>query len=380
MLLNAALVIGIALGSQLLGPRVPIAASATVVQLLAGLALGPSGAGLLRVDTVLRVLAGTGMAYLLFTAGIELERRLRVGRARTGALAASGMSAILAGPIALAVSAITGVHDVAVVAVALLTTLVMPTVGVFTATGRSSGELGNFTLLAGTLGEAGAIAVILATAVPTAPAAVVAGVAPVLLAYPAGLMWSSCHRSPQSRGLLRGRLDRVGLTILAPMSFVSAGARIDISAVLRSPRDVVLVPALLLAMVVCRALPARLCGPRRSGPRERYGAGLLLATKLTLVVVAVQLARARGDLSSGAGSALLLSAEITVCAFPAIARSLLARRVRPSGESCLALLDIDAQSPLLNGYDLVKHYCTCEPHGSCPATCRDQPAIGNGAQ
>ena len=358
MLLTALLVIGIALGSQLVARST--ATAATVTQLLAGLALGPSGVGLLHIDIAVEVLAATGMAYLLFIGGMELERRVRAGRALTNALAAFGASGILAGSGAVAVSWVAGIHDVPVVAAALLTTLLMPTIGVLAATGRESRELGNFTILAGTLGDAAAIAVILGTAMSAAPAVsaailcvlagtatalrpwapakrpvearpqrwiaglvvasgdwpalgVIAGLAatvpllgaePVLVAYPAGLARSSCHRSPASWGLLRRRLDRVGLAVLAPMSFVSAGARIDIAAVLHSPRDVVLVPTLLLVMVVCRALPARLCAPRRSDLRERHGAGLLLATKLTLVVVAVQLGRAQGSLASGAGSAL----------------------------------------------------------------------------
>jgi hypothetical protein len=361
MLLTALLVIGIALGSQLVARSA--ATAATVTRLLAGLALGPSGAGLLHIDIAVQVLAATGMAYLLFVGGMELERRVRAGRALTNALAAFGASGILAGSSAVAVSAIAGIHDVPVVAAALLTTLLMPTIGVLAATGRESRELGNFTILAGTLGDAAAIAVILGTAMSGAPA-VSAAILCVLAGTATALRpWAPAKRPVEAR-------PQRWIAVLAPMSFVSAGARIDVAAVLRSPRDVVLVPTRLLVMVVCRALPARLCAPRRSDLRERHGAGLLLATKLTLVVVAVQLARAQGSLASGAGSALLLSAEITVCVFPAIAGSLLARQACQPEHDRLVLLDRDPRPPVAEGDCLVKHHCTPGPHGACPTACR----------
>ncbi|MHB8691018.1 MAG: cation:proton antiporter [Solirubrobacteraceae bacterium] len=437
MLLTALLVIGTALGSQLVARRVPINAPGTVMQLLAGLALGPSGVGLLHMDAAVGVLAASGMAYLLFAGGMELERRVHDGRVLRTALAGFGVSGILAGSSAVAISAITGVRDVPVVVVAVLTTLVMPTIAVLAATGRERSQLGNFTILSGALGEAGAIAVILASAMSGAPAVSAAilcllagavatlrpsgpdkhaveagrgqrriaglvvasgprlalcviaalaglvpllGAEPLLVAFAAGLVWSSCHRSPASWARLRRGLDRPGLAVLAPMSFISAGARIDVAAVLHSPGDAVLVPTLLVAMVLCRALPARLCAPRTSDLRERHGAGLLLATKLTLVVVAVQLARAQGSLASGAGSALLLSAEITVCVFPAIAGVLLARRASPLRQNRLVLLDTNAPSALKTGNHIVKQHCTTELHGSSLTDCRDHPAIGNGAQ
>ena len=417
MPLNALLVIGIAVGSQLLiRPNVPVASPATVVQLSAGLALGPSGVGLLHVDVAVRVLAATGMAYLLFTAGTELDRRMRAGHERTRALAAFGASGILAGCGAVAISAISGLRDVPLIAVALLTTLVMPSIVVLGANGRRGDELSDFTILAGTLGGAGAIAVILVSAISGAPVVSTAvlcllvggavstlrprsaitpsvgtgrppvrvlgrsaapgnwlalsviatlaalvpllGEEPLLAAYGAGLVWSSRCRTLASWIPLRRRLDGVGLAVLAPMAFVSAGARIDVAAILRSPRDIALVPTLLLAMLVCRALPARLFAPRASDLRERHAAGLLLATKLTVVVVAVQLARAQGMLPSGAGSALLLSAEVTVCAFPAVAALLLARSQQQAVQNRLVLLDTHPCRAAGPGDLIVKQHCT----------------------
>jgi Kef-type K+ transport system membrane component KefB len=376
--MSVLLLIMVTCGSQSVAPRLPFAVPATVVQLTAGLLLGPSALAVLHVDALVSAMAALGMGYLLFTAGLQLGRTAGRGPAQRSAVRAVSLSALGVWPIACAVCAMSDAQASAipVFAVALLTTLVMPTIAVLRSAGRAHTRLGEFTILAAALGDALSIAVILATELSVAPAvsAVVAavlassaaiampqrgtvrlairqgaarvargrrlgpelalavigalaglvpllGVEPVLAAFGVGLVWSSVSRPIEGWRRVHNQLDAVGLLVLAPMSFVAAGARIDAGAVLHSSRCMVLVPVVLVAMVLCRAVPAWVAAPSASHDQDRVGAGLLLSTKLTLVVVAVQLARADGSLSSGAGSALLLCAEITVCVFPTLARS-----------------------------------------------------------
>jgi Kef-type K+ transport system membrane component KefB len=81
--------------------RVP----AVVVEILAGIALGPSGLGWIELDLPVQVLAILGLAFLLFLAGLEID--LRALRGRSLGLAAAGYGITLglglaAGLVALA--------------------------------------------------------------------------------------------------------------------------------------------------------------------------------------------------------------------------------------------------------------------------------------
>ena len=76
-------------------PRVPIPAS--VVEILAGIVVGPAVLGLVDADQIIDVLATLGVAFLLFLAGLELDfdqirgRPLKLGGAAFGLSVAIGL-------------------------------------------------------------------------------------------------------------------------------------------------------------------------------------------------------------------------------------------------------------------------------------------------
>ena len=116
------------------------------------------------------------------------------------------------------------------------------------------------------------------------------------------------------------------------MSFVAAGARVHIAAMGLDDRAWLAVPALVLAMGVCRTVPTLALARAAAGARAEFASGLLLSTKLTLVVVAVQVGQQSGSLTSASASTLVLAAMLTVGVFPTVADSL--ARVRPSARGC----------------------------------------------
>jgi Kef-type K+ transport system membrane component KefB len=91
----------VAFGAPLLLGLVPQARfPAAVLEIVAGIVLGPSGLGWVEVDQAISVLALIGLAFLLFLAGLEIDvHRLRGRLARTAGVgfAASLALAVLAG-------------------------------------------------------------------------------------------------------------------------------------------------------------------------------------------------------------------------------------------------------------------------------------------
>src|SRR5262245_27021867 len=78
---NLALVAAIAFGAPLLlglAPRLRL--PATVLEILAGIVLGPSVLGWVAVDTPIQILALIGVTFILFLAGLEIDFEQLHGR------------------------------------------------------------------------------------------------------------------------------------------------------------------------------------------------------------------------------------------------------------------------------------------------------------
>src|SRR5216117_129324 len=87
----------IALAAPLLlgfAPRLRI--PAVVLEIVAGIAVGPSGLGWVRIDLPIQIVALLGLAFLLFLAGMEIEVQELRGRRLSLALVAFALSFLLA--------------------------------------------------------------------------------------------------------------------------------------------------------------------------------------------------------------------------------------------------------------------------------------------
>ena len=134
------------------------------------------------------------------------------------------------------------------------------------------------------------------------------GVEVILGAFLAGAVISLSSRSHESP--LRGKLDAIGYGFFIPIFFVMVGARFDVSALLDSPRGLLLVPLMIVAAYGVKLL-ANL--PMRSiySWRETIAGSLLLSSRLSLIIAAAAIAVDLAIISPAVNSAIILVAIVT---------------------------------------------------------------------
>lgn len=367
--------------------RVPVPDA--VAMILIGIAVGDSGLGWIRVDDGVGLLAALGLAYLLFVAGLEVRVAMLRGPALAIGLWAFGLSATIAVGLSLAMYAVGLIANVGVIVATLLTTSLGIVVVVLKDAGVLDTPLGQLTLLGGLLGDFTSVALIsvIAPADGTPLSRTLAGLAifcaagvvlalvllrisaidelrrvlarraggatqlgvrlavvamvgfaalgqvlgleAILGSFVAGVAVSAISDRSHGTGATRMKIEVIGFGLLVPIFFVAAGVRFDLAALAGSAADLALVPVLLVAMVMTRALPTLLYAKLLTN-RELLASGLLLSTKLTFVVAVVQVASAAGQITPATASALITAAIITVVSFPtATAWTLRSRPDRP---------------------------------------------------
>jgi Kef-type K+ transport system membrane component KefB len=360
--------------------RVP----SVVLEIVAGIVLGPSVLGWVRVDLPVRILALIGLAFLLLLAGLEIDVRGLRGRllrlAGTGYVVSLGL-AVPAGlgfralgwtpsPLLLAVALTAtslglivpvlkdagrnadpvGQTTIAAASVADFTAIVLLTL-LFSTSGGGAGTtaafLGGFgilvAVLALTLGRAGmsmrlgevlvrlqhTTAEIRVRLVVLLLMAFVAlaerlGLETILGAFLAGALVGLVDRDSATHPRFRAKLDAIGYGFLIPVFFVSSGVQLDLRGLIEQPSALVRVPVLLAALLVVRGVPAALF-VRSLGRRGAAAAGLLQATSLPFLVTVAQIGTATGRLSGTNAAALVCAGLLSVLVFPALALGLLGR-------------------------------------------------------
>ncbi|MGQ0574782.1 MAG: cation:proton antiporter [Pseudonocardia sp.] len=366
----------IAVGAPVLIDALRLPVPDAVAMILLGIAVGGSGLGWIELDGAVELLSALGLAYLLFVAGLEIRVEMLRGRMLALGLASFALSCAIAVGLGVALQASGLVEGAGVVVAALLTTSIGIVVVVLKDAGRLQTPVGQLSLLGALLGDvasvallsvlfvdpgatmtgqlwglalfavvAAVLAVVVLVASTLAPLraavahrlggatqiavrlsfAVMVGFAAlaqafgpeaILGAFLAGVAVSAVSDRNAGSGATRDKLEVVGFGLLAPMFFVAAGVRFDAGAL--ADASPVLVPVLLAAMLVTRAVPGLLFW-RVLAPREIAASALLMSTKLTFVVAAVQIGLARGGLPPATASALIAAAVITVVTLPALA-------------------------------------------------------------
>jgi Kef-type K+ transport system membrane component KefB len=357
-----------------------------LLEIVAGIVLGPSVLGWVRPDATIEALALLGLSFLLFLAGFEVDvRRFRGSLGRRVALSL-GISVLAAG-LVIAVLVGLGVGGAALIGVALLATslgLVVPVlsdagvlerpVGRITLAGASAGEVaavvllsvglagtdtplaGRLLLLALLMAALGVIALAVVGAERSmritelvarladtsaqirvrltvllvaglALAAQMLGFEAILGAFLAGLLLRALDPEPErTHPLYPVKLDAVGYGLLVPVFFVTSGLTLDLRGLLAQPAALAVVPAFLGALLLVRALPA-VAYRGELAPREIVAAGLLQATSLPLLLAAVEIGDEMGLLDPAVGAGLVAVGLVSVLVFPAVALSLLPRPV-----------------------------------------------------
>jgi Kef-type K+ transport system membrane component KefB len=365
-------------------PRVRV--PAVVLEIVAGVALGPSGLDWVEVDLPVSIVAVLGLAFLLFLAGLEIDvHRLR-GAVLRLALIGYAVTLVLGLTVGGGLDLLGWVSSPVLVAVALSATSLGLVVPVLKDAGRLDGSLGQTVIASASVADFAAIvllslffstsesgtatrlvllAVFGALVAVTAVAALAVsrstrlaetvtrlqdttaeirvrasvlllvgfvflashlGLETILGAFLAGavvgLVDSDMNEDTSSHPHFRTKLEALGYGFLIPVFFVASGLRLDLAGLLDDPSALLRVPVLAVALLVVRGVPALLLVRRYDG-RSVAAAGLLQATSLPFLVTAAQIGVDTGTLSSTTAAALVCAGLVSVVLYPAVALGLL---------------------------------------------------------
>jgi Kef-type K+ transport system membrane component KefB len=361
------------------GLRLP----AVVLEIVAGIVLGPSGLGWIELDAPIEILALLGLAFLLFLAGLEIEldklrgRLLRVallglvasfaiGLGVGGGLAGFDLvdSPLLIAIILMATSLgvvvpvlkdaglvesafgqlVIAASTVADFASVILLSLLFSREA--TGPGAQLVLLGSFVLVmlavAGLLIEAehwGRLSAVLRRLQDTtaqirvrgaflllvgfAAVAERLGLETILAAFLAGVVLGAVDRDrAMTHPEFRRKLEAAGFGIFIPIFFVASGLRFDLDALFGSGSALARVPLFLVCLLAVRGLPALLYRPLIGG-RQALVAGLLQATSLPFIVAASNIGLELGELDEATAAGLIAAGLLSVLLFPLGALALL---------------------------------------------------------
>ena len=369
----APLVIGFA-------PRLRI--PAVVLEIVAGVIVGPSVLGWVRVDLPVQILALIGLAFLLFLSGLEIDVRQIGGVTLRKSVLAYLTTLALGVGFGIAFSAAGVVRSPLLVAITLSATSLGLVIPVLKDARALDGAVGRTTVSAATVADFSAIvllsllfsssggstgtkvALLVAFVVLVTVTAVVLGRASrsmslgdvldrlqdttaqirvrlavalliafvalaerfglesILGAFMAGAVVSLVDRDSTSHPSFRLKLEAIGFGFLVPVFFVSSGVRLDLHGLVEQPSAFLRVPLFFVALLVVRGLPA-LWFAAALGRRHTMAVALLQATSLPFIVTASQIGVLTGRISSITATALVCAGLLSVLVFPSIALSLL---------------------------------------------------------
>jgi Kef-type K+ transport system membrane component KefB len=387
---NLLIIVAVGFAAPLaLGFAPAIRLPSVVVEIVAGIVVGPAVLGWVSVDEPVRVFATVGLAYLLFLAGLEVDFDRLPGRVLRVALVGFAVSLAIAIVVGLLLKAGGFVSQPLFVAIVLSATSLGVLVPVLKDAGEIESTFGQLIVASATIAdfatvvllslffsrEAGSTAsraillgglVVIALLVALAIAgiehsrrlsdvlrrlqdttaqirirgafvlliglvalATELGLEVILGAFIAGAIVSLVDRDrAMTHPDFRGKLEAAGFGIFIPVFFVTTGVRYDLDALTADASTLLHVPVFLAALVAVRGLPALLYRPVI--PRDRLAVAVLMqATSLPFIVAATAVGLALDVVSPANAAALIAAGLLSVVVFPAVSLSLL-RRAAPT--------------------------------------------------
>jgi len=140
----------------------------------------------------------------------------------------------------------------------------------------------------------------------------VVGVEAILGAFLAGVMLSLLFRGGT---VLEQKLYGIGYGFLIPIFFISVGMQFDLGALARG--GIYFVPVLLLIAFVVKIVPSLLFLVRHS-LKDSISAGVLLSSRLSLIIAVAAVGMKLDLITTALGSAIILLAIITSISCPTI--------------------------------------------------------------
>jgi Kef-type K+ transport system membrane component KefB len=373
---NLVIVVAVAFFAPLvlgLFPRVRL--PSVVLEIVAGIVIGPSVLGLVEVEESVEVIALIGLAFVLFLAGLEID----FDKLRGQVLRLTGLGFALSFGIAVLVSfglKAGGLVDTPLlVAIILCATSLGVLVPVLKDAGEISSTFGQLIIAAATIADFGAIILLsiffsgeggtgstlvllgsvfaLAAVVfivtrgaersmrirddlvrlqdttaqirvrgafllfvAFAAVAEQLGLEVILGAFIAGAIVSLVDRDEvMTHPDFRRKLEAVGFGVFIPAFFVTSGVRFDLDALTSSTSNLLMVPIFLAALLAARGLPA-LVYRRALDGRHTAVAALMQATSLPFIVAATAIGLDLGLIDAAGSAALIGAGLLSVLLFP----------------------------------------------------------------
>ena len=145
----------------------------------------------------------------------------------------------------------------------------------------------------------------------------------ILGAFLAGVMISLL--STQADRDVSEQLETIGYGFIIPIFFIMVGVDLNFSALFASPKAILLVPLLLVAAVIVKLLSS-LVFRLTFTVREALAGGVLLSSRLSLIIAAVAIGTRLNVISEAVNAAIILVAVITVTFSPLIFNRLIPRQ------------------------------------------------------
>ena len=373
-----------------LAPRVRL--PSVVLEILAGIIIGPAVLGWVEVDEPIEVLNLIGLAFLLFLAGLEID----FGRLRGQLLRVSLLGFVVSFAIAVVVSLGLKAGDLIetplLVAIILASTSLGVIIPVLKDVGEISSRFGQLVIAGATIADFAAIfmlsiffsgeggtgstiillVLLLVLAVVAYFALVGAehsrrisqelirlqdttaqirvrgavvlmiafvalaetlGLEVILGAFAAGAILTLVDQDQaMTHPLFRRKLEAIGFGVFVPVFFVTTGLNFDLDALFASTKAMVMIPIFLAALFAVRGLPALFLYRRLVDGQRAAIAGILQATSLPFIVAATAIGMDLGLLSQAEGAALIAAGLLSVMIFPATGLVLLKRAGMAPGE------------------------------------------------
>jgi Kef-type K+ transport system membrane component KefB len=363
-----------------LAPSVRI--PAVVLEIIAGIVVGPHGLGWVDIDLPIQIVSLIGLAFLLFLAGLEIDVHQLRGSLLRLAVIGFAVTLVLGMLVGIGLHAVDWVESPTLIAVTLAATSLGLIVPVLKDAGQIESSLGQSTIAAASIADFGAIVLLslffstsegstgsrlvllVAFALLVAATALVVsvvarskrldmtltrlqdttaeirvraavvlliafvalsekfGLESILGAFLAGAVVGILDRDTESHPNFHLKLEAMGYGFLIPVFFVTSGLRLDLGGLFDSPSAVARVPVFVIALLVVRGVPALLFA--RTFDRSSVAAAALLqATSLPFIVTATQIGVLTGLLTPVTAAALICAGLVSVIVFPTLALSLL---------------------------------------------------------
>ena len=346
-----------------------------VLEIVAGIVVGPSVLGWVEVDEAVEVIALLGLAFVLFLAGLEIEFEKLRGRVLRLTLLGFAISLAVALVVSLGLSAVDLVDTPLLVAIILCSTSLGVLVPVLKDSGQLATTFGQLIIAAASIADFGAIILLsiffsgeggtgstllllgalfalaatvffavkgaersrrlredlvrlqdttaqirvrasLVLLVGFAALAESLGLEVILGAFIAGAIVSLVDRDrAMTHPEFRRKLEAVGFGFFIPAFFVTSGVRFDLDALTASASNLLMVPVFLAALLLARGVPAIVYRGALDA-RQTAIAGLMQATSLPFIVAATAIGRELGLIDAAASAAMIGAGLLSVLLFP----------------------------------------------------------------